>query len=159
MSQDDPQTAPAAIQPAAAKPRKRTTMEVIRALGQPKVACMAALGFSSGLPFLLIGNTLGYWLREGGVALAAIGFLSWAGLAYSVKFIWGSVVDRAPPPLVGRLGRRRGWMIAIQIALALGLFAMAATGPRQEADGGQRHTALTQPIAECIADEQERQAR
>ncbi len=132
MSQDDPTAAPPEL-PDAAKPRKRTTMEVIRALGQPKVACMAALGFSSGLPFLLIGNTLGYWLREGGVALAAIGFLSWAGLAYSVKFIWGSVVDRAPPPLVGRLGRRRGWMIALQVALAVGLFAMAATGPHGHA--------------------------
>ncbi len=132
----------APIEPAAAKPRRRTTMEVIRALGQPKVACMAALGFSSGLPFLLIGNTLGYWLREGGVALAAIGFLSWAGLAYSVKFVWGSVVDRAPPPFVGRLGRRRGWMIAIQIALALGLFAMAATGPHGHASADLRWLAI-----------------
>ena len=124
---------PAPAQTDAAKPRRRTAMEVIRALGQPKVACMAALGFSSGLPFLLIGNTLGYWLREGGVALAAIGFLSWAGMAYSVKFVWGSIVDRAPPPLVGRLGRRRGWMIVIQIALMIGLFAMAATGPHGHA--------------------------
>jgi PAT family beta-lactamase induction signal transducer AmpG len=133
MSQEALDTEAVAVLPDAAKARRRTMLEVIRALGQPKVACMAALGFSSGLPFLLIGNTLGYWLREGGVALAAIGFLSWAGLAYSVKFIWGSVVDRAPPPLVGRLGRRRGWMIAIQIVLALGLFAMAATGPHGHA--------------------------
>ena len=155
MSQDDSQTAPAAIQPAAARPRKRTTMEVIRALGQPKVACMAALGFSSGLPFLLIGNTLGYWLREGGVALAAIGFLSWAGLAYSVKFIWGSVVDRAPPPLVGRLGRRRGWMIAIQIALALGLFAMAATGPHGRATADLRWLAVAAVFTGVMAASQD----
>src|SRR5579875_4138934 len=114
--------------PDAARPRRRSMLEVIRALGQPKVACMAALGFSSGLPFLLIGNTLGYWLREGGVALAAIGFLSWAGLAYSFKFIWGAVVDRAPPPLLGRLGRRRGWMIWTQLGVAIGLIGMAAFG-------------------------------
>lgn len=122
-------TAATTPEPAAAKPRRRTTMEVIRALGQPKVACMAALGFSSGLPFLLIGNTLGYWLREGGVALAAIGFLSWAGLAYSFKFVWGAVVDRAPPPLLARLGRRRGWMIWTQIGVAVGLVGMALFGP------------------------------
>ncbi len=126
MSEDTP--APS-LESAAARPRRRTTMEVIRALGQPKVACMAALGFSSGLPFLLIGNTLGYWLREGGVALAAIGFLSWAGMAYSFKFIWGAVVDRAPPPLLGRLGRRRGWMIWTQAGVAVGLIGMAIFGP------------------------------
>jgi PAT family beta-lactamase induction signal transducer AmpG len=150
MSQDAlPET------PAAAKPRRRTTMEVLRALRQPKVACMAALGFSSGLPFLLIGNTLGYWLREGGVALAAIGFLSWAGLAYSVKFIWGSVVDRAPPPLVGRLGRRRGWMIAIQIALMLGLFAMAATGPHGHAAADLRWLAIAAVFTGIMAASQD----
>lgn len=122
-------TAAPSTQPAAAKPHRRTAMEVIRALRQPKVACMAALGFSSGLPFLLIGNTLGYWLREGGVALAAIGFLSWAGLAYSFKFIWGAVVDGAPPPLLAKLGRRRGWMIWTQLGVAVGLVGMALFGP------------------------------
>ena len=121
--------------PGTGKARRRSMLEVIRALGQPKVACMAALGFSSGLPFLLIGNTLGYWLREGGVALAAIGFLSWAGLAYSFKFIWGALVDRAPPPLFGRLGRRRGWMIWTQLGVAVGLIGMAAFGPRGHAPG------------------------
>lgn len=128
----------ASAAPAAAKPRRRTTWEVVRALGQPKVAAMTALGFSSGLPFLLIGNTLGYWLREGGVALAAIGFLSWAGLAYSFKFIWGAVVDRAPPPLLGRLGRRRGWMIWTQLGVGLGLIGMAAFGPKGHALGDLR---------------------
>lgn len=122
-------TAAPSTEPAAAKPRRRTAMEVIRALRQPKVACMAALGFSSGLPFLLIGNTLGYWLREGGVALAAIGFLSWAGLAYSFKFIWGAIVDGVAPPLLSRLGRRRGWMIWTQVGVAIGLIGMALFGP------------------------------
>jgi PAT family beta-lactamase induction signal transducer AmpG len=102
---------------------------------QRRTLVMLALGFSSGLPFLMIGNTLGYWLREGGVALAAIGFLSWAGLAYSFKFIWGAVVDRAPPPLLGRLGRRRGWMLWTQAGVAVGLIGMALTGPRGHALG------------------------
>ena len=117
---------------AAAAPlrRKRSLLEVARALRRPKVAVMFALGVSSGLPFLLIGNTLGYWLREGGVQLAAIGFLSWAGLAYSFKFVWGAVVDRAPPPFLKRLGQRRGWMLWMQAFVALGLLVMALGGPR-----------------------------
>ena len=71
--------------------RKRTLRDVIRSLRQPKVAVMLALGFSSGLPFFLIGNTLGYWLRDEGTALSAIGFLSWVGLAYSLKFLWAPI--------------------------------------------------------------------
>ena len=109
--------------------KKRSLLEVLRALRRPKVAVMFALGFSSGLPFLMIGNTLGYWLREGGVQLATIGFLSWAGLAYSFKFVWGAVVDRATPPFVGRLGRRRGWMLWTQALVAAGLLIMALGGP------------------------------
>lgn len=120
--------------PAPAVPVRRTRRsagEVLRALRRPKVAVMFGLGFSSGLPFLLIGNTLGYWLREGGMTLAAIGFLSWAGLAYSFKFIWGAVFDNAPAPLWGaRLGRRRGWMLWCQAGVAAGLFGMAWAGPR-----------------------------
>ena len=87
--------------------RKR---DVMSSLGQPKVAVMLALGFSSGLPFLLTGNTLGYWLRDEGTTLKAIGFLSWVGLAYSIKFLWAPVVDRLDAPLFGRFGRRRSWM-------------------------------------------------
>jgi len=110
-----------------AKPaiRKR---DVITSLGQPKVAVMLLLGFSSGLPFFLSGNTLGYWLRDAGTTLAAIGFLSWVGLAYSLKFLWAPVIDRVDAPVFGRLGRRRGWMIVSQICVALGLTAIAVMG-------------------------------
>lgn len=90
---------------------------------------MLALGFASGLPFMLIGNTMTLWLAEAGIKLAVIGFLSWIGLTYSVKFLWGAVVDRLPPPLVARLGRRRGWMILTQIGVAAGLIGMAASNP------------------------------
>ena len=123
----EPGAAPAASLPPPKK--KRTLMEVVRALGRPRVGVMLALGFSSGLPFLLIGNTLGYWLREGHMNLAAIGFLSWAGLAYSFKFIWGAVVDRAPPLFLAKLGQRRGWMILCQIGVGVGLVGMAFAGP------------------------------
>src|SRR5882672_10591480 len=102
--------------------------EVIASLRQPKVAVMLLLGFSSGLPFFLSGNTLGYWLRDAGTTLAAIGFLSWVGLAYSLKFLWAPVIDRVDAPVLGRLGRRRGWMMVSQICVALGLTALAVMG-------------------------------
>jgi len=90
---------------------------------------MLALGFSSGLPFLLSGNTLGYWLREEGTTLQAIGFLSWVGLAYSLKFLWAPVIDRMDAPVFGRFGRRRSWMIASQLLVALALFGLSVYGP------------------------------
>ncbi len=110
-----------------AKPAVRRR-DVLTSLGQPKVAVMLMLGFSSGLPFFLSGNTLGYWLRDAGTTLAAIGFLSWVGLAYSLKFLWAPIVDRVDAPLFGRLGRRRGWMMVSQIFVALGLTALSVIG-------------------------------
>src|SRR3954466_1787519 len=94
----------------------------------PKVLVMLALGFSSGLPFLLVGNTFGFWLRDEGTTLKAIGFLSWVGLAYSLKFLWSPLLDRLDIPGLGILGRRRGWMVATQLLIAAGLIAMAVSG-------------------------------
>jgi PAT family beta-lactamase induction signal transducer AmpG len=95
----------------------------------PRVAVMAALGFSSGLPFLLTGATLGYWLRDSGTSLTAIGIVAWVGLAYSLKFLWAPLIDRLAPPLFSGLGRRRGWMLWSQLLIAVGLAAMAFLGP------------------------------
>lgn len=105
-------------------------MDTIRSLTRPKVAVMLALGFSSGLPFMLVGNTLGFWLRESGIELATIGFLSWVGLAYSLKFFWAPLIDKVHAPLLGRLlGRRRGWMMAAQLVIMASLIGMALVGP------------------------------
>lgn len=115
----------------ATSPTKRPRLtETLRSLGQPRVALMAALGFSSGLPFMLTAGTLGYWLRDSGVSLKAIGFVSWVGFAYSLKYLWSPVVDRIPFPLLSRFGQRRGWMLATQLLLAAGLVGMALTGPK-----------------------------
>jgi len=103
---------------------------VLKGLTRPKVAVMLALGFASGLPFMLVGNTLGFWLREEGVALSAIGFLAWVGLAYSFKFVWAPAIDKLDAPLLGRwLGRRRGWMAASQLLVMAGLVGMALWQP------------------------------
>ena len=94
----------------------------------PKVLTMAVLGFSSGLPFVLVGNTFGYWLRDEGIALSAIGFLSWVGLAYSLKFLWAPILDRVGVPVLSKLGRRRGWIALAQLVVAGGLIGMAWAG-------------------------------
>ncbi|MBS0308481.1 MAG: MFS transporter [Proteobacteria bacterium] len=108
--------------------RKRSALEVLNELRQPKVAVMLALGFSSGLPFLLTANTFGYWLRDAGTSLVAIGFISWVGFAYAFKVYWSPLVDRLDLPVFGRLGRRRGWMMLCQLLVAIGLVGMAMVG-------------------------------
>ena len=105
------------------------SMDVLKALGQARVLIALVIGFGSGLPFLLTGATLSLWLREGGVELAAIGFISWVGLAYSFKFLWAPVVDRFDVPFLGRFGRRRGWMLLSQGLVGLSLITMAIIGP------------------------------
>ncbi len=105
---------------------------VLRNLRQPKVLVMLLLGFSSGIPIYLVGNTLGFWMRENGIELSTIGFLSWVGLAYSLKFLWAPLVDKLDAPLAGRwLGRRRGWMLLSQIVAAAALAGMALVQPRE----------------------------
>ncbi|HUO22936.1 MAG TPA: MFS transporter [Caulobacteraceae bacterium] len=103
---------------------------VWRALGERRVLTMLLLGFSSGLPFMLTGNTLGGWLATQHIGLGAIGALSWVGLAYSLKFLWAPVIDRVGFPALGALGRRRGWMLAAQVLVGGGLAAMALAGPQ-----------------------------
>ena len=104
--------------------------EVFASLREPRVLAMLALGLSAGLPFMLTGNTLGAWLRDEGTELAAIGFVSWVGLAYSLKFLWAPLLDRVELPLIGRLGRRRSWIILAQAGIIAGLIAMTAIGPQ-----------------------------
>lgn len=105
-----------------------STRRTFAAYLQPKTLIMLVLGFSSGLPFLLVGNTLGYWLRDEGTSLAAIGFLSWVGIAYSLKVLWAPIIDRVDAPAFGRLGRRRGWMAISQLLVGASFVAMALVG-------------------------------
>lgn len=116
----------------AAKPR-RPWQRVLSNLSQRKVLAMLLLGFSSGLPLYLVGNTLGFWMRKEGIQLDAIGFLSWVGLAYSLKFLWAPIVDKTNAPLLGWLGRRRGWMLLSQLIVVVGLVGMGLIQPK----GGQ----------------------
>ncbi len=91
---------------------------------------MLSLGFSAGLPLLLVLGTLSFWLREAGLDRATIGHLSWIGLAYSFKWLWSPLVDRLSLPLLTRLlGRRRAWLLLSQVVIVVALVGMATTDP------------------------------
>ncbi len=92
---------------------------------------MLFLGFSAGLPLLLILGTLSFWLREAGIDRSTIGYLTWIGLIYAGKWLWAPLVDRLPIPFLGRLlGRRRSWLIFAQAIIVLGLLGMASLDPK-----------------------------
>jgi MFS transporter, PAT family, beta-lactamase induction signal transducer AmpG len=104
--------------------------ESLNVYTQPRVIGMLFLGFSAGLPLLLVLGTLSFWLREAGIDRATIGYLSWVGLAYGFKWMWSPLVDRLPLPILTRaMGRRRSWLLVSQIAIACALAGMAFTDP------------------------------
>ena len=103
-----------------------------RAIPYRPIASLGLLGFSAGIPILLIFSTLSLWLNEAGVAKSAVTYFSWAALGYSFKFIWAPVVDSLPLPLLSRwLGRRRGWLLLSQMAVIGAILAMAGVDPAQ----------------------------
>ena len=105
--------------------------DTLRAYREPASLRMLALGFSAGLPLLLVLGTLSFRLREAGIDRATIGYLSWVGLAYAFKWCWAPLVDRLPIPLLTRaLGRRRSWLLLSQLCIAGGLVGMALADPR-----------------------------
>jgi len=98
---------------------------------EPPTLRMLTLGFSAGLPLLLVLGTLSFWLREAGIDRTTIGYLSWVGLAYGFKWVWAPLVDRMPLPVLTRLlGRRRSWLLLAQLAIVAGLCGMAYNDPR-----------------------------
>lgn len=97
---------------------------------QPRALGMLLLGFSSGLPFYPLFQTLSAWLRQAGIQRSTIGMMAWVGLAYSIKFLWAPLIDRARVPFVHRVfGQRRGWMLLAQAGIALGLFRLSLSDP------------------------------
>lgn len=96
------------------------------------VLSMFFLGFSAGLPFYLIFQTLSTWLRQEGIQRSTIGMLSWASLWFSFKFLWAPIVDRVPLPFLTKwLGRRRGWMLVAQIGIVICILNMSWAQPSQ----------------------------
>lgn len=106
---------------------KRITLR--QAFAQPAAFTMFFFGFTSGLPFLLVGSTLSTWLKDSGVGLEQIGLISLVGLAYSFKFLWAPAIDSLRLPLLSQLGQRRSWLLLAQCLLALALLGMAWVTP------------------------------
>lgn len=116
------------FQTALTQPSWRTTLQVYL---EPAALRMLVLGFSAGLPLLLVLGTLSFWLREAGIDRTTIGYLSWVGLAYAFKWVWAPLVDRLPiVVLTHLLGRRRSWLLLSQLAIVLGLVAMSFNDPQ-----------------------------
>ncbi len=123
MTTPTPSTTPLADKP--------TWLETLKVYLEPASLRMLSLGFSAGLPLLLVFGTLSFWLREAGIDRTTIGYLSWVGLAYGFKWVWSPLVDRMPLPLLTRLlGRRRSWLLFAQAVIMAGLVGMAFTDPR-----------------------------
>ena len=92
-----------------------------------RLAAVLFLGFASGLPLALTGQAMQAWLSVDGVDIATIGFLGLVGVPYTFKFLWAPLMDRFEPPF---LGRRRGWLVLMQLALAAVLWWMAGADPK-----------------------------
>ena len=110
----------------------RSWRQAFAVYGQPPVVAMLFLGFSAGLPLLLVFSTLSAWLTDEGVSRTAIGFFGWVGITYSIKVIWAPVIDRLSIPVLGRLlGQRRSWILLGQLGVVAGLVAMVGADPRE----------------------------
>jgi MFS transporter, PAT family, beta-lactamase induction signal transducer AmpG len=102
-----------------------------RSFSQPAAGTMCLLGFSSGLPFLLVAGTLAFWLKENGIVLKDITMIASAGMTYAFKFVWAPLLDHWRLPGFRRLGQRRGWLLFAQLGVIIGLLAMAALTPHR----------------------------
>ncbi len=111
---------------------KRSWAETLKVYLEPPTLRMLLLGFSAGLPLLLVLGTLSFRLREAGIDRSTIGYLSWVGLAYGFKWVWAPLVDRLPIPILTTwLGRRRSWLLLSQMFIMAGLVGMAVVDPQQ----------------------------
>ncbi|SVE07201.1 uncharacterized protein METZ01_LOCUS460055, partial [marine metagenome] len=98
-----------------------------------RLLVVMALGFSAGMPLLLVYGTLSAWLTESGVSFTVIGLFSWASTAYALKFLWAPLVDRVPIPVLSRLlGQRRSWLLLAQTVCAASMIAIGSTTPADD---------------------------
>ncbi len=94
-----------------------------------KIVSFTGYGFASGLPYVLIFITLTAWLRDAGIDLSLIGFISWIMLTYSLKFLWAPLVDKSPTKLFKKFGHRRSWIITMQLQIIVSLIVLSFINP------------------------------
>jgi len=94
-----------------------------------KIVSFSGYGFASGLPYVLIFITLTAWLRDAGIDLSLIGFITWIMLTYSLKFLWAPFVDKSPSTLFQKFGHRRSWIISMQLLIIISLISLSFTNP------------------------------
>ncbi len=112
------------------KKERRSILSALAFFGDRRALVMLALGFSAGLPYLLVFDTLSAWLREANLSLEVIGYFSLATIASSLKFFWAPLIDRTNLPVLTKaLGHRRSWMLVSQAAIILGLWLIAGADP------------------------------
>ncbi|MBA4363159.1 MAG: AmpG family muropeptide MFS transporter, partial [Pseudomonas sp.] len=111
-------------------PRK-TWRAALAAYASPSTLVLLLLGFAAGLPYMLVFSTLSVWLREAGVARETIGYASLIGLAYAFKWVWSPLLDQWRLPFLGKLGRRRSWLVLSQALVILGLIGMGFCDPQK----------------------------
>lgn len=115
-----------------ARPSGRKWLASLAVYREPRLVAVLLMGFSSGLPLALTGATLAIRLAELGISLTAIGLFTLVRFSYSFKFVWSPLIDRLPlPGITTRFGRRRGWALVIQAALALAILALGFTDPSE----------------------------
>src|SRR5688500_5138536 len=140
-----PTTPPGAEPPAPARPQERDVMtgqrdpdatrqsfrETLAEYLDRRLLIIFIFGMASGFPWVLWGSAMTAWLKESGLTRSAIGVFGTVAAAYSMHFLWAPFVDRIPFPLLGRLGQRRGWILAMQVILCLATLGISFTNPAE----------------------------
>ena len=109
---------------------KKSWSDALKSFSDIRVMIMLFLGFSAGVPILLVFSSLSLWLSEAGLETGVITMFGWAGLGYSFKFIWAPLIDSMPLPFLTKwLGRRRAWMFISQLMILVAIFTMASVNP------------------------------
>src|SRR6185369_12265281 len=114
------------------KPLKRSWGQAFAVYLERPVLSMLFLGFSAGLPFYLVYQTLSAWLRTEHIDRSTVTMFGWVGLMYTFKWLWAPSVDRVGLPVLDKLlGRRRGWIAVAQVGIAISVFCMSRIDPAQ----------------------------
>ena len=106
-------------------------MKKIGIFFEPKPLKMICLGFSSGLPILLVFSTLSVWLVKAGISRSTVTLFSWAGFAYAFKYLWSPLVDNYKLPILKKFGHRRSWLLLSQFLIIVALILTAFTDPKE----------------------------